>query len=272
MICVNYDGLITNESLRNFICSSFRIVVDGYFSQIVNTLDIDLRVKYLGRGDYNVIIMNWTDGAVDINYIEAAVRAKVAANKLAAWMKFMRRYGGLNPNTTYLIGHSLGAHIVGLVGKQITSPKINTIFAIDPANSPYETAPPEDRVYITDAQYVEAIYSDYGLLAEARSSGHASFYGAFGSFQPGCPHLTTFTLCDHARSYEYFVYSLGLVNHFFAIQCANHDLAIRRFCEPTGEYAYLGGEPSNYNRGVSGIYYLPVDYKIPYSLGQYFGL
>lgn len=71
-----------------------------------------LFTAFLEVGDYNVVLMNWKDIAKQ-NYVTAASSVKYVARTLARLIKFLVR-NKMNPNTTIVVGHSLGAHVAGI--------------------------------------------------------------------------------------------------------------------------------------------------------------
>ncbi|XP_037902875.1 phospholipase A1-like [Hermetia illucens] len=224
MISPAYQLFLDQPALLNL-----RIICNGWLSGNDTDMNKVLRNAY-AVGNFNVIIMDWTNAKLDVN-------------------------------NTYLIGQSLGAHIVGFAGKLIQTLKINTIFGLDPAGIPFNTAGPNDRLNIGDGSYVETINTDVGVLGSDMSIGNASFFPNYGTLQPGCIDPTT--LCSHARANVYFGESIEASVDFYAAQCSAFNNIIFRDCNETGPVAYMGGEPSNYDRGVNSIYYLPINSDPP---------
>lgn len=72
-------------------------------------------LAYLQNGDYNVIIVDWGKLARNLNYAYAVHYVKYVGKYVALAIDFLLAHG-MNPNTTTLIGHSLGAHVIGLAG------------------------------------------------------------------------------------------------------------------------------------------------------------
>ena len=75
---------------------------------------------------------------------------------------------GINPDTTQLIGHSLGAHVSGIAGdvyEDITGVSIETIVGLDPAGPAYERflfssgKPADERLDPTDGDRVVAFHT-----------------------------------------------------------------------------------------------------------------
>ena len=113
----------------------------------------------------------------------------------------------------HLVGHSLGAHVVGFMAKRVQAlglGKLPRLTGLDPAYPFFELAGPEGRVDKTDAELVQIVHTNSGWLWEGclsfkvntRSAlfcmepslpqeplGHVDFYPAGGSHQPGCTDL-----------------------------------------------------------------------------------
>ena len=88
--------------------------------------------------DCNVICVDWATGAVDPNYVRAAVNTRLVGkqvtldtdkfkplanlirnHQVALLIKAINlEFGDIN-NNTHLVGFSLGAHVSGFVGKEL---------------------------------------------------------------------------------------------------------------------------------------------------------
>lgn len=66
------------------------------------------------QGDYNVIVVDWSRISKN-EYIYASFQVKKVALYVASMLNFLQTMG-MDPSTTTLIGHSLGAHVMGLAG------------------------------------------------------------------------------------------------------------------------------------------------------------
>lgn len=85
-------------------------------------------VAFLNADDYNVITIDWYihqslagTGTYD-DVVEVVTEVGVFVSEMVDFLV----ENGMNPNTTTLIGHSLGAHVVGIAGFHSKS-KINHI-------------------------------------------------------------------------------------------------------------------------------------------------
>ena len=90
----------------------------------------------LKQEECNVICVDWAAGAVDPNYVRAAVNTRLVGkqviqqfldqlnstlfdNQVALLIKAINlEFGDIN-NNTHLVGFSLGAHVSGFVGKEL---------------------------------------------------------------------------------------------------------------------------------------------------------
>ncbi|CAD7079338.1 unnamed protein product [Hermetia illucens] len=245
-----------------------RFIAHGWRQSHTSDMNADIRNQYLTRGAFNVFVVGWSAGSNTFDYVKAAANTMTAGKKLAAFIDFVVANGNLNTGDTYLIGHSLGAHVVGIGGKHVTKGKINTIFGLDAALPMFSINQPSKRLATGDALYVESIHTDGGALGFEEPIGNASFYPNYGNDQPGCGFDLT-TGCSHSRSCTYFAESLSLPNEFLAAKCSGYSEITGKDCSIRGATtARMGGQPSNYGRGVEGVYYLPVNSKYPYATGS----
>lgn len=94
---------------------------------------------------------------------------------------------GMNLQDLLVVGHSLGAHISGIAGKQLQSPgKIGVIIGLDPAGPLFPFNNIHKRLADTDADYVQVIHTDAGYLGIKNPIGHGDFYPNGGRRHPGC--------------------------------------------------------------------------------------
>lgn len=107
-----------------------RLFIHGYYSD-EDTLKNYARA-YLERDDFNFIAINWLKGAKTINYVKARHRIMEVGKAVARFIDYLVTLG-LNLDELTCVGHSLGAHTCGIVGKNLKSGKMANIVALDPA-------------------------------------------------------------------------------------------------------------------------------------------
>ncbi|NEP00984.1 MAG: hypothetical protein F6K58_20455 [Symploca sp. SIO2E9] len=112
----------------------------------------------------NIILTDWSDAADTFYYPSAVDDTIDVGNQLGNFLRDV----GANPNTTQLIGHSLGAHISGIaadVYQDITGAEIELIVGLDPAGPEYEDglftsgAPTSERLDANDADQVVVLHT-----------------------------------------------------------------------------------------------------------------
>ncbi|XP_048506960.1 phospholipase A1 VesT1.02-like [Athalia rosae] len=182
-----------------------RFITHGWRSSQFSDICVVIRDAYLSKGDYNVIVVDWSSIAGSF-YISAAPSVPGVANGVALMINFLSANAGLNLETTKLIGHSLGAHVAGIAARTALG-TIDAVIALDPALPLFNNAEPGSRVHRTDAAHVQVIHTNGGFLGIMDAIGDTDFYPNGGSSQPGCG-LDLVGSCAHSRSYLYFAESI----------------------------------------------------------------
>lgn len=96
-------------------------------------------------------MVDWGAGAMDINYVRSRSRVPEVANVVANLINFMASNGLIDLAETVIVGHSLGAQISGLTGKQINNPQVQAIFGLDPADPLFRSSNQSEFLTKTDA-------------------------------------------------------------------------------------------------------------------------
>ncbi|XP_024943214.1 pancreatic lipase-related protein 2-like isoform X2 [Cephus cinctus] len=173
----------------------------------------------------NVISVDWTGGA-EPPYAIAVQNARVVALEIIYLLKILIDDLGMRPEQFHLIGHGLGAHVAGYVGRQIND--IGRITGLDPNGLYFTDMSCAVRLDPDDARFVDIIYTDivknHGQ-GSGDTFGHFNFYPNGGLTQGGCnatslyPPLSAITRdmlkegdvapgCNHKRATKYFTASL----------------------------------------------------------------
>lgn len=71
--------------------------------------------------------MDWSHIAENIIYPAAAIETEAVGCAFADFLDRLISYTGLKPSDIHLIGHSLGAHVVGAAGAHLKSGKVGRI-------------------------------------------------------------------------------------------------------------------------------------------------
>ena len=136
------------------------------------------------------------------------------------------------------------------------------ILGLDPALPLFNLAGPGSRISTEDADNVEIIHSNAGLLGVINPLGHFDFYPNGGVFQIGCKVPTS--PCSHSRSWQIFAESINSEKGFYGNKCKNHVATILGNCR--GDLAQMGGIKDEIEK--SGAYYFKTNEFPPYALGK----
>lgn len=219
----------------------------------------DVKNAYLQRGDYNVIIADWSANAVNLNYFHVVKLIDIFGEQLARFTRHLYMKAFINFNDIYIIGHSLGAQIAGAAGKRVRPYRYNTIFALDPAGPRFRQRTADFRIDPTDAKYVESIQTSV-ILGFLEPTGNATFYPNYGRYQKKCYIVG----CSHIRAYKMFAESINSPKGFWGVRCWRRKPKWQ--CDNMHENAFrMGGDPS---MAKTGIFYVNTNARAPYALGK----
>ncbi|XP_033738724.1 inactive pancreatic lipase-related protein 1-like isoform X2 [Pecten maximus] len=200
-----------------------KLIIHGFQDNGHSTWMHDMTKAFLDAEHVNVIVVDWSLGADNINYIQAAANTRVVGATIAKLLEMLHHATRLPYSKVHLIGHSLGSHIAGYAGRRVHG--IGRITGLDPAGPLFENFDAEVRLDPTDATFVDVIHTDSDSLLELgfgleKALGHADFYPNGGEKQPGCTkeashHLfnlitlqieqfTGSIACSHMRAYIRF--------------------------------------------------------------------
>ncbi|XP_030020830.1 pancreatic lipase-related protein 2 isoform X2 [Manduca sexta] len=181
------------------------LLVHGYAGGD-DTLPISvLRDAYLRRGGYNVFMLDWGALCQPPCYVAAVHNLRPVARCAAEALATLRR-AGLRPDTLTCVGHSLGAHLCGIIANYLTF-RLNRIIGLDPAR-PLIRSAPALRLDPGDARAVHVLHTNAGRYGEAARLGHADFCLNGGRSQPYCEDTPNEALCSHIWSICYQAESL----------------------------------------------------------------
>ncbi|XP_028172070.1 phospholipase A1-like [Ostrinia furnacalis] len=164
-----------------------------------------LRDAYLRRGGYNVLMLDWGSLCQPPCYVAAVHNLRPVARCVAEALGSLRR-AGLRPDRLTCVGHSLGAHLCGILANYLTF-RLNRIIGLDPAR-PLIRSAPALRLDPGDARAVHVLHTNAGRYGEAARLGHADFCLNGGRSQPYCEDTPNEALCSHIWSICYQAESL----------------------------------------------------------------
>ncbi|GAB0095684.1 Lipase domain-containing protein [Sergentomyia squamirostris] len=238
-----------------------RFVIHGWLNNADSDINQLIPSAYLSRGDFNVFIVDWSNGA-SLTYGISAILTGSVGNIIANFIRFLCKETGMKTSDVTLIGHSLGAHVAGYAGKRMAeNEKIGVIVGLDPAGPIFTTALPSMRLHYTDADYVETIHTNACILGFCQSVGVASFFPNYGNLQSGC----SIPSCSHSRAYQYFAESIT-DRGFYALKCSGYTDIVFKYCRSSGEKVLMGGEPIAVKS--EGVYWLKTNKNKPFAMGN----
>ncbi|GAB0092138.1 phospholipase A1 [Sergentomyia squamirostris] len=242
-----------------------RCVIHGWNGDGNSGINNAIRTAYLQRGNFNVFVVDWGLGAGS-NYVTSRNRVENVGRVLARFLAFLNQHTGMNLASVTVVGHSLGAHIAGLAGKNTgAAGRIGAIIGLDAAFPLFSFDRPAERLHSTDANYVESIHTNSGLLGFDVPLGMASFYPNGGGSQPGCG-IDIAGNCAHSRAHQFFAESITTDRGFWSRQCRGHGDIVNGNCVAIGLDTLMGGEPSNIN--ARGVFWLRTNNNSPFAMGQ----
>ncbi|XP_012155506.1 vitellogenin-1 [Ceratitis capitata] len=263
--CKNYSvPLMEAEKLwKHMSFNKLRKVVilaTGWTNTVNDSSTLALLSKaFLCRKDVNFIIV---DAAfyVDTLYKWAALNTEEIGEYIAKGLTHLIKVVPLK--NIHLVGHSLGAHIMGYAGRtftKLTGLTIPRITGLDPAKPCFRKNDTLSSLRVGDAKFVDIIHTNIGILAKKQPIGDIDFYpGGANSLPPGC--LTA--SCAHTRAAEYFAESVypGNAKNFIGLKCENWKALRKLNCSPgiTSPMGYA------VNQERRGIYYVQVNRKSPF--------
>ncbi|XP_033225439.1 pancreatic triacylglycerol lipase-like [Belonocnema kinseyi] len=246
------ESNFNNERHTYIITHGFATSSDGPSCTLV-------RYALQNTTDSNIITVNWSPLAN--GFYEVARLFVPRVGKYIGKLINILYKNGMKPEATTLIGHSLGAHVMGIAGQTLNE-KVNHTIGLDPAWPLFFAVSANDRLSPDDALHVEVIHTDAGLLGYPFNLGLYDFYPNGGFLQPGC-HNDFFSACSHGRSYRYLAEQISNPGpDFCSLNCISYLQFIEKKC--TNETTFMGGirsYPAN-----QGTYYLKTNDTEPFGL------
>lgn len=243
-----------------------RVTIHGWNGSPTSNVNVGIRNALFDVGEFNVIQVDWSAGAGTVNYISARNRVGPTGVVVANLLSLIAENTGLNVDDMVVIGHSLGAHVGGFVGKTLNS-RLGTIVALDAALPLFSINNPDARVDAADARYVQSIHTNAGTLGFDEPFANGSFYPNGGSSQPGCG-IDISGNCAHGRAHEFYEESIRNRNAFWSRQCPTYQSITGGTCRVAdeGAVAIMGGEPVDHN--AIGLFLLTTNNASPFGQGQ----
>ena len=196
-----------------------KLLIHGFWDTFDSEWIQKMTNMYHKYYDVNVISVSWSSSDFDkllhLQYAKSLSNTRIVGEILTQYIEKFN----FDLTNLHCIGHSLGAHICGYIGKNLKrSGKIlDRITGLDPAGPGFSEYSENVRLDKHDADYVDVIHT-HGLVEDSlefftygtlKVMGDADFYPNFGHTQPGCnPTFTDYTVCNHLRACDLYTASL----------------------------------------------------------------
>ncbi|XP_017780095.1 PREDICTED: inactive pancreatic lipase-related protein 1-like [Nicrophorus vespilloides] len=241
------------------------------------------------KTDCNVISIDWQAGA-EPPLEQALSNARVVALEAKMFITMLKECFNQSPETLHVIGHGVGSHIAGYIGKSICG--LQRITALDPTGPFFAHMPKEVRLDADDARYVEVLHTDHFNHRSQGSKfpfGHANFLINDALHQPGCndsSHMPSFVdlrrdslqegkilpACSHKRSFKYYIQALEECEcKFIGIHCVDYESFLMgqcNSCPGNGTCATFGLEPPSV-KTKNNNYYILTNEHTPFCMISY---
>ncbi|XP_065157037.1 pancreatic triacylglycerol lipase-like [Atheta coriaria] len=252
---------------------------DYLFSVIVN--------NYVEKGNVSMITVDYPQLAFS-SYEECYFGIPEVEKYIAEFIRLLN-FLGIPPGNVHLIGHSLGAQMVGRMGNIYTNltngRKLGRISSLDPPKMGFASilVKPYYKITNQSAEIVDIIHTDTKTIGVTEPSGTIDFYANHGyAPQPGCddavnlrPLIDNIPLwdgwiipyhgkdvCSHARSLQLFAQSIVLSDALVGLECLDWDIQ-NRMCLTPGTKQLIYGE--DMPRNATGVYYFNTTATPPYT-------
>lgn len=208
-----------------------------------------LRDAYMRNGSYNVFLVDWGKLAQAPCYPAAVTNIRPVARCLSQTLTTLRNLGMPVARTT-CVGHSLGAHVCGLMANYLLF-RMYKIVGLDPAK-PLISPGLVNRLDSGDAEFVEAIHTNAGYYGDDRRVGHVDFCVNGGKTQPYCESRETpqkVELCSHLWVVCYMAHSVDGSSPLIAEPCSRRCPSGPRITPRAGEVLVMGQHTPSEARG-----------------------
>ncbi|XP_016979917.1 vitellogenin-1-like [Drosophila rhopaloa] len=237
------------------------ILATGWTTNVNKSETIDVFSKAFNcRGDVNFVAV---DAARFVNtlYTWSAFNTEEIGENIA--LGLVKLLDLMPVENIHLIGHSLGAHIVGSAGRhlhRLTGQLVPRITGLDPAKPCFNEGEVLSGLMRGDGRFVDVIHSNSGVMGKRDPLGDVDFYpGGTGPLPAGCLSAS----CAHQRSWEYYAETVypGNEGNFMATRCTSMS-KLREFrCSGNGV-------PMGYDvpQNIKGNYFAEVRASSPFGI------
>lgn len=215
---IEYIELNDTEKLLNHADyhTDLPTMIYGYgYTETYTSLSTQTVVSsFIDRMDHNILVVEWSNYS-DGNYIFESIPNAHRVGDLVGKALVNMRDQGFDLEKFYLVGHSLGGHLVGYIGRSVSRHsngtfKISRITALDPVRNKNSHQCPKsttnllqagpfftgfaarftDPLRSDDAIFVDVVHTDSTFFGSSSELGTVDFWPNAGRDQPECPPAT----------------------------------------------------------------------------------
>jgi pimeloyl-ACP methyl ester carboxylesterase len=140
-----------------------KILIHGWIANRDHIAMEPIKHAYLSKGQKNLLVVDWSKAAA-LLYPDARNQVYKVGMYVGEILKNFFEAKNVTLDNVHVIGHSLGAHVAGNVGKYFKG-KIGRITALDPADPLVRSNDP-DTVMANDAKFVDVIHTAIGVAGQ----------------------------------------------------------------------------------------------------------
>lgn len=266
-----FDTRAEITSTRLDFTKPLRVIIHGWQNSGNSPMIKTVSEAYLDKKDVMIMVVDWSLLAKE-NYLLARELTQDVGKITAEFLQYLIKDVKLvELKNVYLIGHSLGGHTAGFVGKELQKlgvGKVPILFALDPAGPLFTEEYEERRLDKNDAEFVIVLHTST-ILGFTPPLGAADFYPNFGFSQPGCG-VDLMRHCAHSRAYEYFAEAIQETTdegEFWAVKCSvGYDEIESENCDAT-DVSLKYGESLEQDRN-EGLFYFETNSEKPWAKGK----
>ncbi|KAJ6637542.1 Phospholipase A1 VesT1.02 [Pseudolycoriella hygida] len=269
----------------------FAFLIHGWQSEFgydkEDAVEFQIGMTWVRTKVMNFCGVDWRELAKDGYYDASQKHIKTVGAHLSQFILGLERKHNLTIGRTMIAGHSLGAHVAGLTGKNIyesSGKKISTIFGLDPAG-PFFTSlllflQSDFVLSKNNANFVQILHTSSGSYGTSKMLGHSDFIANGGNLQAACffDLLNAEDLlfkCSHSHAKKLFLASFrhscdGVIAGRKGRKTKSSLKAALSSSEMYPE-EYIGSwidVLGVHTRGLSGIFKLNTTQQKPYCVGN----
>ncbi|XP_018792381.1 PREDICTED: vitellogenin-1-like [Bactrocera latifrons] len=190
----------------------------GYTTIVNNERHDALSKAYNCRGDTNYLALDTGDYITTV-YVWSAQNTDTIGKYLAAGIQKLSEF--IDVADLHLMGHSLGAQIMGTAARQyrfLTGNNLPYVTGLDPAYPCFNEGEKLTTISASDAAFVDIIHTNAGINGQYKAYGDVDFYvGGKFPIQNACRTPQ----CSHEIVWEYYTESVYPKNerNFLAKRC-----------------------------------------------------